>query len=296
MKEVLSTDIKEFPLFSRGKVRDVYDLGDRLLIICTDRLSAFDCILPNGIPGRGVMLTQISLFWFQYLRDVIKSHLITADLNQYPAPLKAYRDILEGRSMIVTKAKRIDIECVVRGYISGSLWKEYQAARAAGSTVVNGINYPADLKESDQLPQPIFTPSTKAETGHDENISYETMVRMVGPETAAWCRDKTLAIYAKASAYARSRGIIIADTKFEFGFDRDQFILIDEALSPDSSRFWPVDQYRPGGTQPSFDKQIVRNYLETLDWNKTAPAPRLPEAVVEKAARRYAEVVERLTC
>lgn len=295
MKEVLSTDIKEFPLFSRGKVRDVYDLGDRLLIICTDRLSAFDCILPNGIPGRGVMLTQISLFWFQYLRDVIKSHLITADLNQYPAPLKAYRDILEGRSMIVTKAKRIDIECVVRGYISGSLWKEYKATRAAGSTVVNGINYPPDLKESDQLPQPIFTPSTKAETGHDENISYETMVRMVGPETAAWCRDKTLAIYAKASAYARSRGIIIADTKFEFGFDRDQFILIDEALSPDSSRFWPVDQYRPGGTQPSFDKQIVRNYLETLDWNKTAPAPRLPEEVVEKAARRYTEVVERLT-
>ena len=295
MNEVLSTDIKEFPLFSRGKVRDVYDLGDRLLIICTDRLSAFDCILPNGIPGRGVMLTQISLFWFQYLRDVIDSHLITADINQYPALLKAHRDILEGRSMIVTKAKRVDIECVVRGYISGSLWKEYKAARAAGSTLVNGISYPADLRESDQLPQPIFTPSTKAETGHDENISFDTMIKTVGPDTAALCRDKTLAIYAKASAYARSRGIIIADTKFEFGFDHDRFILIDEALSPDSSRFWPVEQYRPGGSQPSFDKQIVRDYLETLDWNKTAPAPRLPDQVVQKAAQRYSEVVERLT-
>jgi phosphoribosylaminoimidazole-succinocarboxamide synthase len=295
MKEVLSTDIKEFPLFSRGKVRDVYDLGDRLLIICTDRLSAFDCILPNGIPGRGVMLTQISLFWFQYLKDVIDNHLITADISQYPAPLKNHRDILEGRSMIVVKAKRVDIECVVRGYISGSLWKEYKAARAAGSAIVNGITYPADLKESDQLPQPIFTPSTKAETGHDENISYDTMVKTVGSETAALCRDKTLAIYAKASAYARSRGIIIADTKFEFGFDGNRFILIDEALSPDSSRFWPVDQYKPGGSQPSFDKQIVRDYLETLDWNKTAPAPRLPDHIVQKAGQRYSEVVERLT-
>jgi phosphoribosylaminoimidazole-succinocarboxamide synthase len=295
MKEVLSTDIKEYPLFSRGKVRDVYDLGDRLLIVCSDRLSAFDCILPNGIPGRGIILTQISLFWFDYLKDVVDNHLITADVDQFPAELKKYRDMLDKRSMIVKKAKRIDIECVVRGYISGSLWKEYKAARQSGSAVVHGITFPDKLRESDQLPQPIFTPSTKADTGHDENISYEQMVRVVGPDTAALCRDKTLAIYKKAAEYARSRGIIIADTKFEFGFDGGRFIVIDEILSPDSSRFWPAEEYHPGGSQPSFDKQIVRDYLETLDWNKTDPAPPLPESITAKTLQRYRDVFERLT-
>jgi len=295
MKEVQTTQITEYPLFSRGKVRDVYDLGDRLLIIATDRLSAFDVVLSNGIPGRGVMLTAVSVFWFDFLKDIVPSHLITSDIAQFPADLQKYREDLEGRSMIVHKAKRVDVECIVRGYISGSLWKEYKTAVAAGSSVVHGLTFPSNLKESDRLPQPIFTPSTKAESGHDENISYDKMVAMVGPEAARLCRDTTLAIYTKASEYARNRGIIIADTKFEFGFVDGRFTLIDEALTPDSSRFWPADSYRPGGSQPSFDKQIIRDYLETLDWDKTYPAPTLPRAVVEKASARYQEVVTRLT-
>ena len=295
MKEVLTTQIKEYPLFSRGKVRDVYDLGDRLLIVATDRLSAFDVVLPNGIPGRGVMLTAVSVFWFNFLKSIVPSHLITADIEQFPANLRAYHDDLEGRSMIVQKAKRIDVECIVRGYISGSLWKEYQAAIAAGTSVVHGMTFPSDLKESDRLPQPIFTPSTKAESGHDENISFDQMVTLVGEETARLCRDATLAIYSKASDYARNRGIIIADTKFEFGFVGKRFTLIDEAMSPDSSRFWPAGSYRPGHSQPSFDKQIIRDYLETLDWDKTYPAPVLPKDVVQKASEKYEEVVARLT-
>jgi len=295
MKEVQTTQITEYPLFSRGKVRDVYDLGDRLLIIATDRLSAFDVVLSNGIPGRGVMLTAVSVFWFDFLKDIVPSHLITSDIAQFPADLQKYREDLEGRSMIVHKAKRVDVECIVRGYISGSLWKEYKTAVAAGSSVVHGLTFPSNLKESDRLPQPIFTPSTKAESGHDENISYDKMVAMVGPEAARLCRDTPLAIYTKASEYARNRGIIIADTKFEFGFVDGRFTLIDEALTPDSSRFWPADSYRPGGSQPSFDKQIIRDYLETLDWDKTYPAPTLPRAVVEKASARYQEVVTRLT-
>jgi phosphoribosylaminoimidazole-succinocarboxamide synthase len=295
MNEVLATAIPEFPLYSRGKVRDVYDLGDRLLIITTDRLSAFDCILPNGIPGRGILLTQISIFWFNFLKPIVDNHLITAAVDEYPAPLQKHRALLEGRSMIVTKARRIDIECVVRGYISGSLWKEYKNARDKGATTIHGITFPDDLRESDRLPRPIFTPSTKAETGHDENISFDQAVALVGPETASLCRDKTLAIYTAAADYAKGRGIIIADTKFEFGFAGDRFILIDEALSPDSSRFWPLDRYRPGFSQPSFDKQIVRDYLETLDWNKTAPAPPLPADIVRKTLTQYREVVTRLT-
>jgi phosphoribosylaminoimidazole-succinocarboxamide synthase len=295
MKEVLATQIKEYPLFSRGKVRDVYDLGDRLLIVATDRLSAFDVVLPNGIPGRGVMLTAVSVFWFNFLNDLVPSHLITADIAEFPTNLHQYRDDLEGRSMIVHKANRVDVECIVRGYISGSLWKEYKTAIADGTSVVHGMTFPSDLKESDRLPQPIFTPSTKAESGHDENISFDQMVALVGNETARRCRDTTLAIYAKASEYARRRGIIIADTKFEFGFVGDRFTLIDEALSPDSSRFWPAEAYRPGGSQPSFDKQIIRDYLETLDWDKTYPAPILPKDVVQKASERYQEVVTRLT-
>ncbi len=295
MKEVLSTDIKEYPLFSRGKVRDVYDLDDRLLIVTTDRVSAFDVVMPNGIPGRGVLLTGISVFWFDFLKDVIGNHLITADIDGLPEDLKKYRDIIEGRFMLVKKAKRVDIECIVRGYISGSMWKEYMKARAEGKSAVHGIAFPPDLKESAKLPEPVFTPSTKAEEGHDINISFETTVDMVGAETAGLCRDKSIEIYSKAAEYARMKGIIIADTKFEFGFDGDDFIVIDEVLTPDSSRFWPADEYQPGRPQPSFDKQIVRDYLERLDWDKKAPAPPLPDQVIQKALKRYQEVGDRLT-
>jgi len=295
MNEVLSTDIREFPLFSRGKVRDVYDLGETLLFIATDRVSAFDVVMPNGIPGRGRLLTAVSVFWFNYLSDVVGNHMITADVDRYPKELKKYREILDGRSMLVKKARRVDVECIVRGYISGSMWKEYKAARAEGMTTLHGIDFPSDLKESDRLPEPIFSPSTKAEEGHDINISFAQMIRMVGRETSELCRDKSLAVYTKAAEYARSRGIIIADTKFEFGFAGDEFILIDEVLSPDSSRFWPDDRYQPGESQPSFDKQIVRDYLDALKWDKRPPAPALPQEVIEKTLKKYQEVVERLT-
>jgi len=294
MKEILSIDIKEYPLFWRGKVRDVYDLGDSLLIVTTDRVSAFDVVMPNGIPGRGVLLTKISVFWFDYLKDVIGSHLVTSDVDQLPDDLKKHGDILAGRFMLVRKAKRVDVECIVRGYISGSMWKELTAARAEGKSSVHGFEFPADLKESDQLPQPIFTPSTKAEEGHDINISFDKMVEMIGRETSELCRNKSIEMYSKAAGYARTRGIIIADTKFEFGFDGDRLIVIDEALTPDSSRFWPADEYRPGKSQPSFDKQIVRNYLDGLDWDKKEPAPALPDDVVQKTLKRYREVVDRL--
>ncbi len=295
MKEVLTTDIKEYPVFSRGKVRDVYDLDDRLLIVTTDRISAFDCIMPNGVAGRGALLTEISLFWFDFLKGVIGSHLVTANVDEYPADLHKYRDIISGRSMLVKKAKRIDLECIVRGYISGSMWKEYKKAREAGETTVHGHKFPADLKESDRLPEPIYTPSTKADSGHDENISYEQSANLVGEHTAMSLRDLSLKVYKTASDYALTKGIIIADTKFEFGFDGDRIILIDEVLTPDSSRFWPADQYQPGKGQPSFDKQIVRNYLDTLDWDKTDPAPPLPADVVDETLAKYQDVVARLT-
>ncbi|MEW6013898.1 MAG: phosphoribosylaminoimidazolesuccinocarboxamide synthase [Candidatus Zixiibacteriota bacterium] len=292
-KVILSTDIKEYPVFSMGKVRDVYDLGDRLLIVTTDRVSAFDCVLPNGIPGKGKVLTSMSLFWFELIKDLVDSHLVTADISQFPANLQKYADILEGRSMLVVKAKRIDIECVVRGYISGSLWKELLEARRKGTNMVHGFSFPPNLKESEQLPEPLFTPATKAEDGHDENISFEQMINVVGRETAELCRDKSLAIYKKAAEYARSRGIIIADTKFEFGFHNGKFIIIDEVLSPDSSRFWPVSQYVRGKGQPSFDKQFIRDYLAGLDWDKNPPAPPLPEEIILKSAEKYREA-ERL--
>jgi len=291
---VMSTDIKDYPLFSRGKVRDVYDLDDKLLIVTTDRISAFDVILPNGIPGKGAVLTKMSLFWFDFLKDVVETHLITADVDQYPGPLKKHRDILEGRSMLVHKAERIDIECIVRGYISGSMWKELTRARKDGLNVVHGFEFPPDLKESDKLPDSIFTPSTKADDGHDENISYAQMVDVVGEETARLCRDKSIGIYTKAADYARSKGIIIADTKFEFGYLDGRFILIDEVLSPDSSRFWPLDQYSPGKSQPSFDKQFIRDYLGGLEWDKTPPGPRLPDEIVEKSAAKYNEAARLL--
>jgi phosphoribosylaminoimidazole-succinocarboxamide synthase len=294
-KIVLETEIKEYPLFARGKVRDVYDLGDKLLIVTTDRISAFDCVLPNGIPGKGKVLTAMSLFWFDYIKDLIDSHLITAKVDELPSNLHKYREILEGRTMLVVKAQRIDIECVVRGYISGSLWKELVAARKIGKNEVHGFHFPLTLKESDKLPEPIFTPSTKADDGHDENISFEKMIEVVGKETATLCRKKSMDIYKKAADYALTRGIIIADTKFEFGYHKDRFIIIDEMLSPDSSRFWPLEQYVPGKGQPSFDKQFIRDYLAGLDWDKNPPAPKLPEEVVTKSAAKYREAEKLLT-
>jgi phosphoribosylaminoimidazole-succinocarboxamide synthase len=286
---VMTTSISEYPLIHRGKVRDIYELGNSLLFIASDRISAFDVVMPNGIPGKGQVLTQMSLFWFDLLADTVDNHLITASVDEYPENLRKYRDVLDGRSMIVTKADRIDVECIVRGYISGSMWKELTAARQSGSHTVHGFEFSADLEESGKLPEPIFTPSTKADNGHDENISFQQSVDLVGKETAELCRDKSLAIYTKAAEYALSKGIIIADTKFEFGFKDGRFILIDEVLSPDSSRFWPVEQYTVGRGQPSFDKQPIRDYLDKLDWNKKPPAPKLPDDVVKATVQRYRE-------
>jgi phosphoribosylaminoimidazole-succinocarboxamide synthase len=292
---LLSTDIKEYPLLVRGKVRDVYDLGDSLLFVATDRISAFDVVMPNGIPGKGQVLTAMSLFWFDFLKDVVDHHLVTPELSEYPQPLQQYEADLEGRSMIVTKAQRIDCECIVRGFISGSMWKELKAARKNGSNIVHGFEFPPNLQESEKLPETIFTPSTKNEQGHDENISFEQLADIIGRDTAVLCRDKSLAVYQKAADYALTKGIIIADTKFEFGFKDGRFMLIDEVLSPDSSRFWPVDQYQVGQSQPSFDKQPIRDYLDRLDWNKKPPAPRLPDDVVMASAERYREAQRRLT-
>jgi phosphoribosylaminoimidazole-succinocarboxamide synthase len=281
---IVSTHIPEIPLYARGKVRDVYDLGNKLLIIATDRISAFDCVMPNGIPGKGKILTEMSLFWFDYVRDIVPNHLVTARVEEYPAQLRKYRDQLDGRSMIVRKAQRIDVECVVRGYITGSGWKEYRK-----SGTVCGIRLPEGLAEAQRLSETIFTPTTKAETGHDENITLETVAEMIGGDLAREIRDLSIAVYEKARAYAEKKGIIIADTKFEFGRVDGRTILIDEILSPDSSRFWPRSKYRPGGSQPSFDKQFLRDYLETLDWDKTPPAPVLPEDIVKKTLEKYRE-------
>ena len=281
----------EFPLIARGKVRDVYAVGeDRLLLVATDRISAFDCILGSPIPGKGRLLTQISLFWFDLFRDLTPNHLITADASQFPAPLPSFRDQLEGRSMLVRRARMIDVECVARGYLAGSGWKEYKA-----SGTICGIPLPPGLTESAQLPEPIFTPATKAHTGHDENISFERAAELIGAPLAAQVRDLTLTLYRRAADYARTRGIIIADTKFEFGFVGDELVLADEALTPDSSRFWPAADYQPGRPQSSFDKQYVRDWLETLDWNKQPPAPVLPEHVIERTRSKYFEAYERLT-
>ncbi len=291
----METAIKEYPLMRRGKVRDIYDLGDALLFIASDRISAFDVVLPNGIPGKGQVLTRMSLFWFDLLKDVVANHLITADIDRYPEPLQKYREIIEGRSMLVVKAERVDAECIVRGYISGSMWKELQKARRQGSNTVHGFQFSAALQESEKLPEPLFTPSTKNDDGHDVNISYAQLVDLLGKETAELCRDKSMAVYKKAADYALTRGIIIADTKFEFGYKDGRFILIDEVLSPDSSRFWPVDKYQVGRSQPSFDKQPIRDYLDKLDWDKRPPGPRLPDDVVEATARRYEQVQKLLT-
>jgi phosphoribosylaminoimidazole-succinocarboxamide synthase len=292
---VLTTNITEYPLLVQGKVRDVYDMGDQLLFVTSDRISAFDVVLPNGIPGKGKVLTAVSLFWFDLLADTVENHLITADVDQYPEPLKKYRDVLEGRSMIVTKADRIDCECIVRGYISGSMWKELLEARSNGLHEVHGFEFPPTLQESEKLPETIFTPSTKNDSGHDENISYAELVSTIGSEHAKLCRDASIKIYTKASEYALTKGIIIADTKFEFGFKDGRFILIDEVLSPDSSRFWPVDQYAIGKGQPSFDKQPIRDYLAGLDWDRKPPGPKLPDEVVEATSLRYREAQRLIT-
>ncbi|MGB9119071.1 MAG: phosphoribosylaminoimidazolesuccinocarboxamide synthase [Candidatus Angelobacter sp.] len=281
---LLQTDFPELTLHARGKVRDLYSLNEQLLFVATDRISAFDYVLATGIPEKGRVLTQLSLFWFDFLKDVVKNHLITANVDQYPAPLKKYADDLRGRSMLVTKAQMIDIECVARGYLSGSGWKEYQQTGA-----VCGIKLPAGLRESDKLPEPIFTPATKALTGHDENISIEEMAKRTGKELAEKLRDLTLKIYKTAADYAAGRGIIIADTKFEFGQTPQGLILADEVLTPDSSRFWPADKYQPGKAQESFDKQFVRDYLEAIKWNKQPPAPSLPEDVARKTSEKYIE-------
>jgi phosphoribosylaminoimidazole-succinocarboxamide synthase len=288
---LLHTELPDLQLHASGKVRDVFRLdGDRLLFVATDRISAFDYVLATGIPHKGRVLTQISLFWFDFLKDIVPNHLVTADVSQFPPDLKKYEDQLGGRSMIVMRAEMFPVECVVRGYISGSAWKEY---KATGS--VSGIQLPAGLRESDQLPEPIFTPATKATTGHDENISFEVMTRILGAEISEQLRDLTLKIYQKASEYAHGRGIILADTKFEFGRTPQGITLADEVLTPDSSRFWPADKYKPGSAQESYDKQYVRDYLEQIRWNKQPPAPALPQDVARKTSEKYLEAYEQLT-
>ena len=288
--EVL-TEIKlPLPLAARGKVRDIFDLGDFLLFVASDRISAFDCILGSGIPCKGRVLTQMSLFWFDFLKDVTKNHLLTAEVNDYPRKIQKHKKILEGRSMLVQKAEMIQVECVARGYLAGSGWKEYQAAGK-----ICGIPLPKGLRDGDQLPEPLFTPATKAITGHDVNVSFNYVAGLIGVDLAGQLRDLTLDIYTRAAAYALDCGIILADTKFEFGFINEEIVLADEALTPDSSRFWPVDSYKPGGPQPSYDKQYVRDYLETLTWNKKPPAPALPENVVRKTSEKYQEAYHRLT-
>jgi phosphoribosylaminoimidazole-succinocarboxamide synthase len=288
---LLQTDFPELELFASGKVRDVYQLdSDHLLFFATDRISAFDYVLATGIPNKGRVLTQISLFWFDSLKDIVPNHVVTADVNRYPAEIQPYASQLRGRSMLVQRAEMFPVECVVRGYLSGSGWKEYQATGA-----VCGITLPAGLRESEQLPEPIFTPATKATTGHDENISFERMSRLVDPEDARQLRDLSLAIYTKAAVYAREKGIIIADTKFEFGRTLAGITLADEVLTPDSSRFWPADQYEPGMSQQSFDKQYVRDYLEEIRWNKRPPAPALPAEVARRTSEKYVESYRRLT-
>lgn len=286
----LQIDLPGVPKIKSGKVREIFDLGDALLLVATDRISAFDCIMPNGIPRKGEVLTQLSHFWFARFANVIPNHLLAGANDPLPPALQPHAGVLAGRSMVVKKAQPLTIECVVRGYLAGSGWKEYRAQQT-----VCGIRLPAGLTESAELPEPIFTPATKAETGHDENIPFEEAARMVGADIAEQARRASLTLYTNARSYARERGIIIADTKFEFGLFDGKLILIDEVLTPDSSRFWPADQYQPGRSQPSFDKQFVRDYLETLDWDKTPPAPALPPEVVGRTQQKYLEAYERIT-
>ena len=288
---VLQTDFPDLKLHASGKVRDVYQLdSERLLFVATDRISAFDYVLATGIPHKGRVLTQISLFWFDFLCDLVPNHLITADVEQYPQALQKYAEVLRGRSMIVQRAEMFPVECVVRGYISGSAWKEYKATGK-----VCGIELPAGLRESEAFPEPIFTPATKEVSGHDENISFARMCEILGSETSSTLRELTLRIYKKAAVYARQRGIIIADTKFEFGRTAHGITLADEVLTPDSSRFWPAEKYEPGRSQESFDKQYVRDYLEEIRWNKQPPAPALPAEVANRTSEKYLEAYFQLT-
>jgi phosphoribosylaminoimidazole-succinocarboxamide synthase len=290
MDIVLKTEMPEAGAPRRGKVRDIYDLGEHLLLVVTDRVSAFDVIMPNGIPGKGKVLTAISLFWFRQMEDVVKNHLVATDVKDFPGELRKYEDMLEGRSMLVRKAEVVPVECIVRGYLSGSGWKSYKE-----DGTVCGIRLPDGLLESSKIDEPIFTPSTKAPEGHDINISFEEMKKITGDEMAGRLRDLSLGIYLKARDIAEKKGIIIADTKYEFGMHDGEIILIDEILTPDSSRFWSARDYAPGRSQDSFDKQIVRDYLLTLDWDQTPPGPELPPEIVEKTAARYREILEILT-
>lgn len=288
---LLTIELPGVPKIKSGKVREIFDLGDRLLFVATDRISAFDCIMPNGIPRKGEILTQISHFWFEQTGGIVANHRLAGPGDPLPAMLQPYASQLARRSMIVQKLQPLAIECVVRGYLAGSGWKEYKASKT-----VCGISLPAGLQESSELPNPIFTPATKAESGHDENISFEQAATIVGPAIAEQARALSLAIYSHAREYARQRGIIIADTKFEFGLNSSgKLVLIDEVLTPDSSRFWPADQYQPGRSQPSFDKQFVRDYLETLTWDKSPPAPALPQEIVAKTQAKYLDAYQRLT-
>jgi len=287
---IFETNLGSIPTLARGKVRDIYAAGDFLVIVASDRLSAFDYVLPTPIPDKGRVLTQLTLFWLGLISDIVPNHFVSANVDDYPSEFHAYRDQLEGRSMLVHRAKMIDVECVARGYVSGSGWKDY---RKDGR--ICGIPLPAGVLESDRLPEPIFTPATKAQSGHDENISFETTASRIGSSLAQQVRDLTLKIYMRASDYAATRGILIADTKFEFGFVSDQLVLADEVLTPDSSRFWPRESYQPGGPQASFDKQYVRDYLESMHWNKQPPAPPLPADVIERTSDKYREAYRVLT-
>ncbi len=294
MAPIFETNLPGVERYARGKVRDVYSAGEYLVIVATDRLSAFDYVLPTPIPDKGKVLTSLTLFWLDQLRDIVPNHFVSADVSDYPREFHAFRDQLEGRSMLVRRAKMVEVECVARGYVSGSGWKDY---RREGR--ICGIQLPAGLRESDQLPAPIFTPASKAQSGHDENISFETVAGQIGETLAARLRDLTLAIYRRAAEYASTRGIVIADTKFEFGFaggiQDDRLVLADEVLTPDSSRFWPRASYQPGGPQPSFDKQYVRDYLESIHWDKRPPAPALPPDVMERTSEKYREAYRVLT-
>jgi len=291
MKTVFNTEFNGLKLAGRGKVRDIYDLGDSLLIIASDRLSAFDVVLPDPIPRKGEVLTKISIYWFDQLKDIIGNHLISADVSKYPAACQKYAADLEGRSMLVKKAKPLPIECIVRGYISGSGWKDYKTTGK-----ISGIELPAGMKESQKMPEPIFTPSTKEEAGkHDQTIDFEKAEELVGSKTAEKVRDAAIALYKKASDIAAKKDIIIADTKFEFGFYNDELILIDEVLTPDSSRFWPKDDYEIGRGQKSFDKQYVRDYLISIKWDQKPPAPQLPKDVIKKTSEKYLEALKKLT-
>jgi phosphoribosylaminoimidazole-succinocarboxamide synthase len=290
-KPVTETDFETLKLLHRGKVRDLYAVEDKLLMVATDRISAFDVVMADPIPRKGEVLTRLSLFWFDYLKEIVPNHLLTADVDRYPEVCAPYREQLRGRSMLVKKAKPLPVECIVRGYLSGSFWKAYKK-----SNVVCGVELPMGMQESAKFPQTLFTPSTKAELGlHDENISMAQMEEMLGREQSRRIVEICVRLYEKASDYARSRGIIIADTKFELGYDEaGELMLIDEVLTPDSSRFWPADQYRVGGGQPSFDKQFLRDYLLTLDWPQTPPPPPLPAEIMEKTSARYEEALKRL--